>query len=583
MVMTAQKGSVRDFARIIAGLMPDVGPSLALFTVVSIFYELIKFIPVYLLKLIVDDVISTPHPSYLMLLVLAVFCVLILQTIIEVIFVGFMARLASTQQKKVLERSFSKLAQLPMSWHEKQNTGSLISKLTKAASYVDQFVWFMGENIVPVSLQMILTGAVLIWVDWRIGAIYAVFTVMLLFLIDSQARKVQPLREVYHQEYEESTREFAQTLYNMQTVKDYVQEGREGQTHSAALQRYVAAVWKRIVFEFHRILNRGLITNTVRAGTMALAIKFVLDGSMTPGELVFVVTLTEKAYVNLHRLGRAYSFMGDSHEALSRALEVQQSTNSLPDAGTQEPKQGDIVFSKVDFAYGKETVLCGVDVSFTRGKVTAIVGPSGGGKTTMVKLIMRHYDPTGGLISYGGVDLRDVKIGKLRSKIAFVSQHTEIFDRTVAENISYGRPGASKEEIIKAAKQANAHEFISKFTNGYGTLVGEKGVRLSGGQRQRVSIARALLANPEVIIFDEATSSLDSESERAIQQAVFSIKGKTLIIIAHRFSTIEHSDKIIVLSDGKVVESGSHKDLIKKKSGMYKRMRSLQSLGELRK
>ncbi|MFP4656686.1 MAG: ABC transporter ATP-binding protein, partial [Candidatus Woesearchaeota archaeon] len=230
-----------------------------------------------------------------------------------------------------------------------------------------------------------------------------------------------------------------------------------------------------------------------------------------------------------------------------------------------------------------EIVLKDINLVIPEKKTTAIVGPSGSGKSTLVNLMMRHYDPIKGNIRLGGVDLRDIPLNHLRKEIAFVSQHTEIFDRTTHANIAYGRPNASRDKVIKAAKKANAHNFIKSFPQGYDTILGERGVRLSGGQKQRISIARALLSDADMIIFDEATSSLDSESEQEIQKAILKIKSKTIVVIAHRFSTIEHADKIVVMKSMKVVEQGTHSELLNKSGGLYKKMRELQKLGELRK
>jgi len=213
--------------------------------------------------------------------------------------------------------------------------------------------------------------------------------------------------------------------------------------------------------------------------------------------------------------------------------------------------------------------------------VAAFVGRSGAGKSTVMKLLLRHADVSGGKILIDGTPINEYSFENLRAGISIVSQDVELFNDTIAGNIAYGALNASKAEIVRASKLAHAHEFIVKFPQGYDTMVGERGVKLSGGQKQRIAIARALVTNPKILIFDEATSSLDSESERYIHKSIVNLSGKlTLLIIAHRFSTIEHADKIILLEDGKVAEVGSHKELMAKK-GIFARLRKLQELGEV--
>mgnify|MGYP000022829928 FL=1 len=261
-----------------------------------------------------------------------------------------------------------------------------------------------------------------------------------------------------------------------------------------------------------------------------------------------------------------------------------------PDNGFS-PKQinGEIEFNGVDFSYegfkkkkDKFKALKQVSLKIDPGTVTALVGPSGGGKTTIAKMIYRHYDPQQGKITLDGVDLRDYDLYTLRRSIAIVPQEVEIFNLNVKQNIAYSKPHATWSEIRQAARIANAEEFINNMPYGYKTLVGERGMKLSGGQRQRIGIARAILADPSILIFDEATSNLDSYSEKLIQQSMEKIgRGRTLIIIAHRLSTIQKADKIIVVEEGRVVEQGSHQQLAQNQGGLYRKLLDLQKTGSV--
>ncbi|HEX9192118.1 MAG TPA: ATP-binding cassette domain-containing protein, partial [Candidatus Deferrimicrobiaceae bacterium] len=228
-----------------------------------------------------------------------------------------------------------------------------------------------------------------------------------------------------------------------------------------------------------------------------------------------------------------------------------------------------IVFDRVDFRYapGGEAVLQGVDIRVPAGTMVAIVGSSGAGKTTLVDLLPRFYDPQGGAIRFDGVDIRDVTLASLRTQIAIVGQHTVLFNDTVRNNIAYGMPDAPKEKVIEAARRANAHGFIERLQNGYDTAVGEQGLNLSGGERQRLAIARAILKNAPILILDEATSALDTESERVVQEALDTLmKGRTTFVIAHRLSTVRNADVILVIEGGRIVETGRHEELLSRDS-----------------
>ncbi|MBU3959164.1 MAG: ATP-binding cassette domain-containing protein, partial [Candidatus Omnitrophica bacterium] len=238
-----------------------------------------------------------------------------------------------------------------------------------------------------------------------------------------------------------------------------------------------------------------------------------------------------------------------------------------------------IVFEDIWFSYGDDNILKGIKLEVERGQVLAIVGSSGVGKTTLVDLIPRFYDPTQGRILIDGIDIKDLNLKSLRQQIGIVMQETILFNDTIRANIAYGRPEAPEEEIEQAAVQAYAHDFIKRLRHGYDTIIGDRGTKLSGGERQRIAIARALLKNPPILILDEATSQLDSESERLVQEALdILIQGRTVFIIAHRLSTIRNARKIVVLDKGRIVEQGSHEDLLANKDSLYKRLYQMQEL-----
>lgn len=334
-------------------------------------------------------------------------------------------------------------------------------------------------------------------------------------------------------------------------------------------------------------LGRNLIADIGRGAVLLLGVYFVAQGVITVGSLIFAFTLSEKAYASLYRLTRFYDRMEEGREGVNRLLALFNYQNEIVDNPKgYKPKtiEGEIEFQNVSFAYGdnSRSAIVDLNLKINSGCVTALVGPSGGGKTTLARLIYRHYDPQSGRVLLDGRDLRDYRLRDFRRFLAIVPQEVEIFDLSVRENIAYAKPEASFKEIEAAARIANAEEFILRLENKYDTMVGERGIKLSGGQRQRIGIARAILANPRILIFDEATSNLDSQSEALIKDAMDKIsRQRTMIIIAHRLSTIKKADKIIVLENGHVVEEGSHMELSRLDGGLYAKLLKLQELGEV--
>jgi len=307
-------------------------------------------------------------------------------------------------------------------------------------------------------------------------------------------------------------------------------------------------------------------------------------GVAEAGDITFVITsfLVLQGYLrdigqHVRNLQRSVNDMEELVRLDDEPLGIEDRQNARPIAIAA----GGIAFEHVDFHYGVHSrpLYTDLDVTIRPGERVGLVGHSGSGKTTFVKLIQRLYDVTGGRIAIDGVDIRDVEQASLRRQIAIVQQEPVLFHRSLAENIAYGRPEASRAEIVEAAKLANAHQFIEALPKGYETLVGERGVKLSGGERQRVAIARAFLSNARVLILDEATSSLDSESELLIQQAMDRLMvGRTTLVIAHRLSTVRSLDRLLVFDGGKIVEEGTHAELVKRPDGIYRRLFERQAL-----
>jgi subfamily B ATP-binding cassette protein MsbA len=281
----------------------------------------------------------------------------------------------------------------------------------------------------------------------------------------------------------------------------------------------------------------------------------------------------------LKNLARLQSNLEQARAASARVFELLAERNTIPEPAKPKPfcaAGKDVRFERVGFAYGEKEVLSEIDLTVKAGQLVALVGTSGSGKTTLTHLLVRFYDPKHGSVRIGETDIREVSTRELRNQIAMVTQETVLFDETISRNIELGRPGAPEAEIETAARQARAHDFIIDKPQGYKTVIGERGVNLSGGQRQRIAIARAILKNAPILVLDEATSALDTESERAVQAALEGLMhGRTTICIAHRLSTIQKADLIVVLEHGRIVETGQHKELLKRR-GTYHRLYELQ-------
>lgn len=480
-----------------------------------------------------------------------------------------------------------KMVFLGLGYHEKENTGSKIIKINRGVDKIDNLFGNFFWEVAPTIFQIFFTTITLFVVNWRFGLIILIFVPIFVFLTLRVNKMVFPFRNKRFDEQEVMGSLMTQSIININTVKSFVQELREHNQFVKATEK----VKNSILEEFKRILKYNVARNFVidlgRGCVLLFGIYLVIEKQITVGSLVFVYTISEKGLLSLFRISRLYDRIMESSEAVERLYILSMEEFDIKNNSRGiKPKniEGVIEFKKLSFCYNGSDNRALDEVSFKIGSgcVTALVGPSGGGKTTVVRMIYRHYDPSGGQILLDGKDLKDYDLYAFRKFIAIVPQEVEIFDTSVRDNISYAKPNATISEIKAAARIANAEEFILQLKDGYDTTVGERGIKLSGGQRQRLGIARAILANPRILIFDEATSSLDSYSERLIQDAMDKIsKNRTVILIAHRLSTIKKADKIIVLERGKVVEQGNHLELSRVNGGLYHKLIKLQEVGDV--
>ena len=483
--------------------------------------------------------------------------------------------------------AFKKMVFLGLGYHEKENTGNKIIKISRGIDKVDTLFSNFFWEVAPTIFKIILTVGTLFWVNWIFGVIIIIFIPVFVYLTLKVNKTVYPFRTKRFDQQEVAAGLMTQSIININTVQSFVQEWREYRKFSRTTKKITSSVLKEFSYILKYNMARNLVIDLGRGFILFFGIYLVIQGNITVGSVVFVYTISEKALISLFRISRLYDRIMESADAVERLYDLSLEEGEIKNKKkTFKPKKidGEIKFEKVSFIYKESNLRALNKVSFkiNSGCVTAIVGPSGGGKTTVARMIYRHYDPLEGTVFLDGKNLKDYDLYTFRKFMAIVPQEVEIFNTSIQENIAYAKPKASLKEIKAAAKIANADEFINQLKEGYATMVGERGIKLSGGQRQRLGIARAILANPRILIFDEATSSLDSYSEKLIQDALEKIrKNRTIIIIAHRLSTIKKADKIIVLEKGKLEEEGSHLELAQSQGGLYQKLINLQKMGDV--
>lgn len=482
---------------------------------------------------------------------------------------------------------FKHFMNLDTAFFNNRFSGQLVSQ---AGKFVGGF-----ETLFDILAFDLLTGTVflistVIIVTSRVpfyGLFIVVFTMLYLYAMWRLRRKQITFNTREAQADSRVTAQVADVIGNIATVKATAKESKEKRLFQKVVNQRVSRSLELRTVTTKADFASHSMTAAISLIGIVVSVWAVVNKLASPGTVVLLYSYTANLCRRLwdasNIMRRVTRTFGDAHD-MTEILNTPPALSDVPGAKKLALNKGLITFESVDFHYGdterkKDVLFNKLNLHIYPGEKVGLVGPSGGGKTTITKLLLRFMDINGGHIAIDGQSIAEVTQESLRDAIAYVPQEPLLFHRSLKENISYGRDDATDEEIIKAAKQANAHEFIEKLAEGYETLVGERGVKLSGGQRQRVAIARALLKNSPILVLDEATSALDSESEKLIQDALWNLmEGRTAIVIAHRLSTIQHMDRIIVLKNGAVAEQGSHKELLSN-GGTYAGLWNHQSGG----
>lgn len=487
------------------------------------------------------------------------------------------ARVAERAMRRVSLRVFRHLHNRELAFHLDRKTGGLardIERGTRGISFLLRFTLF---NIVPTLLEIVMVTSILL-VAFNVSYVFAILVSVVIYVIFSirvTEWRTGFVREANNRDNQSNTRAI-DSLLNYETVKYFNNERFEAEQYDAGLDLWEQARLKNRLSM--AVLNTGqaFIIGVSLIVIMAMAVREVASGQMTLGDFTMVNAYLIQLFVPLNALGFVYREIRQSLvnvERLFALLGDKSAIEDAADAKTLSVGQGEVAFRDVHFSYRPDReILKGVSFTIPAGHTVAVVGASGAGKSTLARLLFRFFDVNSGSICIDGQDVRQITQDSLRTAIGVVPQDTVLFNDTIYNNLAYGRPSASEEEVHYAARQANLDEFIQSLPDGYSTKVGERGLKLSGGEKQRVAIARVLLKNPPILILDEATSSLDSISEQVILDALNEVsRQRTTLVIAHRLSTVRDADTILVMEQGAIVESGAHSELLEQ-NGYYARL-----------
>jgi ATP-binding cassette subfamily B protein len=553
---------------------------------------LVSLVPPYLAGTLIDRVVRPAQAGALAsgkaavlawIAVAAMALVYLIRQAAALVRLRLMAILGEHVARDLRAELYEHIQRLSLSFFSRKKTGSLI---TRVSADTDRLWDFLAFGVVDVSLSLVMLlglGAVLLSLDWRLGLVMTAPVPAFCWLIYRHGEDINRLFLRAWRKWSRVTDVLSDTIPGIRVVKAFNQESREIRRFGERNEDVTAEFNRihRLWTGFWPLLMLAVHATTV--GVWAFAVPRLLGSGahLSTGTFVSFLLYTTMFIGPIEIIGQMARTMSRATSSAHRVFEVldtEPEVRDVADPVRLEPVRGRVTFENVTFGYdGVRQVLRGVSFEVRPGELIGLVGPSGGGKSTLVNLIARFYDVSGGAVRIDGVDVRELESGHYRRQIGMVLQDPYLFHGTVLENIRYGLPAADLDSVVRAARAANAHDFVCKLPHGYDTVVGERGHTLSGGERQRVSIARAILHDPRILILDEATSSVDTETERQIQEALERlVAGRTVFAIAHRLSTLRKADRLFVIADGRLVESGTHDELLQKPEGKYRRLYEMQ-------
>jgi len=550
-----------------------------------------QHIPEFLVN-IVDKVNKMPKGLLLNWVVIIISILFLLKETLLFFQTCFMNQLGQSVLKDVRQAIYDKLLNLSNDFYSSVKTGELVSRVTFDVGTIVNSITEGLTDLLWQPIQLIIYIVILIWIKvyfsislWLILVTVFIFPLIALPVIKI-GNKLRKISTSTQESMSDINSLLFETIYGISVVKSFLAEKYQREKFKAFNNRYYKMMVKSVkrisiispLGEFVGMLCTGVV--------LWCGGKEVVEGRLSAGAFIAFLAALLSLLKPLKRLSRLYGMNLQAAAAITRVFDILDRESTIknnPSAVKITDFKGSIEFKDINFSYDKgKTVLSGINVKLSKGQVLALVGMSGAGKTTFVSLLPRFYDPGNGAVLIDGKDIKDFTIESLREHVGIVSQETILFNDTVRNNIAFGKPDAKIEAIIASGKAANAHNFIMNMPKGYDTMVGDRGIKLSGGEKQRLAIARALFKDPPILILDEATSQLDTESEKLVQEAINTLMtNRTVLVIAHRLSTVEHADKIVVFEGGKIIETGTHSELLQK-SGVYKHLYELQFKSRIR-
>ncbi|HEX9998737.1 MAG TPA: ABC transporter ATP-binding protein [Abditibacterium sp.] len=548
----------------------------------SVVMAAMEMVPAALTRPLIDDAIYGKDGDLLKLLAAALLVALLFRTGAHYARMVYTGRLAHRVLFQVRTRLYEHLQSLSMSFFQNKRTGQIMSRVTNDVAVLEQFiVEGIRESVVNV-LRVVIIAGILFHTNWQLTLLTLIPTVPLIWLTRAFQKRIGVSYRTMRRRLADMNSILSDTIGGIRVVQIFGQEEFEAQKFRAKGREFSDA---GNATQFMQALYMPSVALAFGVGQVIVWLyggREVLAGRLSPGALVMFSGYVSQFYAPVQTLANSANLFANTSASAERIYEILDTQPDITSVEKPQPlpeMQGRIEMENVSFGYESgENSIEGLNLSVEAGQMIGLVGPSGSGKSTLVSLITRFYDVKDGAVKIDGHDIREVDLKDLRSNISVVPQEAYLFHGTIRDNIAYGRPDASFEDVMNAARSANAHDFIMRQSDGYDTHVGERGTKLSGGERQRISIARAILDDPKILILDEATSAVDTESEVAIQTALDRLMlGRTTLAIAHRLSTVKNADKLVVMEQGKIVEEGTHDELILLEDGLYKRLVEMQT------
>ncbi|MBU6081569.1 ABC transporter ATP-binding protein [Allobacillus halotolerans] len=562
----------------------------------TILIGIVKFsIPLLMpliIKYVIDDIVGAEALSnsekldkLLWTMGIAFFLFLIIRPPVEYFRQYYAQWVSSKILYDIRNTLFDHIQRLSLNFYSRTKTGEIISRVIHDVEQTKTFIMTGLMNLWLDMVTILIAIGIMIWLDPLLTLVAIVLFPVYGFSVKYFYSRLRNLTRERSQALAEVQGHLTERVQGMPVVRGFALEDHEQKQFDDRNANYLNRALAFTSWNAKSYSVTHTITDLAPLLLLAVGGYFVIDGNVSLGTLVAFTAYMDRVYNPLRRLVNSSTQLTQAHASMDRVFEFMDEEYDITDEPNAKPMQavkGDVHFENVSFKYNpnESYALKNIDLKVAEGETVALVGMSGGGKSTLVSLIPRFYDPSLGKITIDGIDITKVQARTLRDQIGLVLQDTILFSDSVATNIRMGNPDATDEEVIEAAKAANAHDFIMELPEGYDTLVGERGVKLSGGQKQRVAIARVFLKNPPLLVLDEATSALDLESEHLIQEAMNKLAhDRTTFIVAHRLSTITHADRIILIEDGQIKEQGSHEQLMRRK-GIYYNLYQVQELDD---